>query len=276
MFVHVPEHLGYAALAGLILGESAGLPIPGETALIGASLLAAAGHLNLALAIVIAAGSAILGDNLGFWFGRRGGRRALSVERGPFQRHRAHLLRRGEAFFARHGDRAVFLARWVAGVRVVAAVVAGASGMRVRRFVAANALGAVTWATSTALLVFLLGSAGAVIAFVSGWTLAGVGIAVGAWQARRRAGAPSSRRRRDEASAQPRPNEASPRRPGRRGAIGVRRRLRRLVRQADRRIREADTPDEVLATFERFTDDIAGMRRRIRMRDERRSLTYLP
>lgn len=71
MFMSIPAHLGYGVLAGLVFGESAGLPIPGETALVGAGLLAASGQLSLPLVIGVTASAAILGDNLGFWFGRR-------------------------------------------------------------------------------------------------------------------------------------------------------------------------------------------------------------
>lgn len=186
MLVSVPTNLGYTVLAGLVAGESAGLPIPGETALVTAALLAGAGHLSLPLVIGVAALAAALGDNIGFWLGRRGGRRALTADRGPLRRHRQHLLQRGERFFAAHGAKAVVIGRFVAGVRAVTAVVAGASGMPARRFLVANALGAIGWATTTALLVWWLGPAGAVIALASGWTLAGGGAAVAALRARRR------------------------------------------------------------------------------------------
>lgn len=186
MFISVPSHLGYGVLAALVAGESAGLPIPGETALISAALLTGPAGLSLPVVIGVAAGAAIVGDNIGYWFGRRAGRRALLAERGPFRRHRRHLMARGEVFFARHGVKAVVLGRFVAGVRVVAAVVAGATGMRPRAFLVANAVGAIGWAASTALLVSLLGPAGALIALVSGWVLAGTGVLAGLIRTRRR------------------------------------------------------------------------------------------
>ena len=185
---NVPTQIGYSVLAGLIFGESAGLPIPGETALIAAGLMSGIGQLNITLVIAVATGAAILGDNLGFWLGRRGGRRALLAERGPFRRHRQQLLERGEVFFARYGVTAVFVSRWIAGIRPVAAVVAGATGMPAGRFFIANGLGAIAWAATTALLVFWLGTLGAVIALVSGLVLAGAvaaGAALVSWRARR-------------------------------------------------------------------------------------------
>lgn len=96
MIFTVPTHLGYGVLAGLIAGESAGLPIPGETALISAALLAGSGALSLPVVIAVATIAAIVGDNFGYWTGRRAGRRALLAERGPFRRHRTHLLAKGE------------------------------------------------------------------------------------------------------------------------------------------------------------------------------------
>jgi hypothetical protein len=76
MFLPVPSQIGYIALAGLILGESAGLPLPGETALITAGGLVAAGRLALPIVILVGALAAIVGDTIGYWLGRRGGRAA--------------------------------------------------------------------------------------------------------------------------------------------------------------------------------------------------------
>ncbi|MDX6730757.1 MAG: hypothetical protein QOC54_705, partial [Baekduia sp.] len=74
MLLPVPSQVGYLALGALILGESAGLPLPGETALITAGGLVAAGHLSLVLVILVGALAAITGDTMGYWIGRRGGR----------------------------------------------------------------------------------------------------------------------------------------------------------------------------------------------------------
>ncbi len=179
MFVSVPANLGYGVLAALVGGESAGLPIPGETALVTAGLLAGAGHLSVPLVIAIAALAAMAGDNLGYWLGRRAGRRALKGGRGPLGRHRRRLLAKGEAFFARQGMKAVFLGRFVVGVRVVAALVAGATHMPVRKFMLANAAGAVVWATATTMLVVWLGPLGAALAFASSWVAVAAGLLVG-------------------------------------------------------------------------------------------------
>ena len=151
----VPSQLGYAVLFGLILGESAGLPVPGETALLAAGELAGAGRLSLPLLIAVAIAAAVTGDTLGYWLGRRGGRGVLT-HRGPFAAGRAHALERGERFFDRHGAKTVFLGRFIPGVRMVAAVLAGVSAMPWPRFAIYNVSGAVVWASLVAGLASLV------------------------------------------------------------------------------------------------------------------------
>ena len=87
MLVSIPAHLGYGALFGFVFAESAGVPLPGETALVAAGLLAGSGQLALPAVIAVGTVAAVLGDNLGYWFGRRGGR-ALLLRDGRFARHR--------------------------------------------------------------------------------------------------------------------------------------------------------------------------------------------
>jgi undecaprenyl-diphosphatase len=183
----VPAQLGYAALFGFVAAESAGIPVPGETALIAAGLLAGAGKLSLPIVILVAAAAAIIGDNLGYLLGRRGGRAILV--RGRFLAgHRRKAVAKGEAFFEKHGSKAVFFGRWVTGVRIVAAVLAGASAMPWRRFLLYNALGAVAWSTTVAGLAALLGPVAAATIYGAGMVVA-AGIAaagaVAAWRHRR-------------------------------------------------------------------------------------------
>ena len=154
--LQVPAHLGYPLLFALIFGESAGVPLPGETALLAAGVLAGAGHLSLPLVIGAAVAGAVAGDTLGYWLGRRGGRAVLQ-HRGPFAAFRAHALERGERFFERHGAKTVFLGRFVPGVRVVAAVLAGAGAMPWPRFALYNVSGAFVWAATVASLASLVG-----------------------------------------------------------------------------------------------------------------------
>ena len=98
--------IAYVLLALLIGGESAGIPLPGETALITGSILASQGKLWLPLVIAVAAAAAIVGDNIGYELGRHGARRLLSRP-GRFEERRQAFLERGEAFFARHGGKTV-------------------------------------------------------------------------------------------------------------------------------------------------------------------------
>src|SRR5439155_14412688 len=114
LLFNVPTNLGYAALGALIAGETMGVPLPGETALIAAGILASEGHLSIELVILVAACAAILGDNVGFWIGRRGGRKLLELP-GPLARHRQRLLDRGEEIFRRYGPKTVFFGRWSRG-----------------------------------------------------------------------------------------------------------------------------------------------------------------
>jgi membrane protein DedA with SNARE-associated domain len=135
---------------------------------VAAAVLAAPGQLHLALVIRIAAAAAIADDNAGYLVGRRGVRRLLTRP-GRWQRRRARLLKEGEVLFVRHGGKAVFLGRWVAGSRIVVAWLAGAHQMRWPRSALWNALGGVAWATSVGLLTYLLGS-------VSSSVLGGLGL----------------------------------------------------------------------------------------------------
>jgi membrane protein DedA with SNARE-associated domain len=152
----VPAQLGYPALFALVFAESAGFPLPGETALLTAGVLAGAGRLALSLVVATAVLAAVSGDTLGYWIGRRGGR-ALLRHGGPLVGLRARALERGERFFHRHGAKAVFLGRFVPGVRVVAAVLAGASAMPWPRFAVYNVAGAFVWASIVASLASLVG-----------------------------------------------------------------------------------------------------------------------
>lgn len=169
----VPSVAAYAALGALVGGESAGLPLPGETSLLASAVLASQGRLALPLVIVVGASAAIAGDNAGYLLGRRGGRRLLARP-GRWEGRRRGLLVRGEVFFARHGGKAVFLARWAPGLRVAGAWLAGAGRMRWSRFLLWNALGGVTWATTVALAGYFLGTAASAVVGGAGVALLAV------------------------------------------------------------------------------------------------------
>ncbi len=154
--ISVSSKLGYL-LPALIALESMGLPSPGETALVLACVLASQGKLQIELVLAIAAAAAILGDNVGYWIGRTGGRRMLTSPRGPFHRRRVALIAYGDRFFARHGAKAVFLGRWMALVRVTASWMAGMNHMPFRVFFFWNALGGISWALTVGLVAYWAG-----------------------------------------------------------------------------------------------------------------------
>jgi membrane-associated protein len=147
---------GYPLLFLIVMGESSGLPIPGETGLIAAAVLASTGKLEIAIVIPIAAAGAIVGDNIGYLIGRKGGRWLLERP-GPFSSQRRNVLVVGEPFFERHGPKAVFFGRFLLGLRVWASWLAGATRMHWRSFVIWNALGGISWATAIGLLAYYLG-----------------------------------------------------------------------------------------------------------------------
>jgi len=149
---------GYPLLFLIVMAESSGVPVPGETALITASILASRGKLQIELVIVLAAVAAIVGDNIGYLIGRKGGRWALERP-GRFHRQRRQVLETGEPFFERHGPKAVFFGRFILGLRVWASWLAGATRMPWRSFLLWNALGGICWATVIGLLSYYLGHA---------------------------------------------------------------------------------------------------------------------
>ena len=188
----VPSQLGYPVLVALIFGESAGLPVPGETALLTAGVLAGTGQLSLPLVIVFAIAAAVTGDTLGYWLGRRGGRPVLA-HGGPLASFRRHALERRERFFERHGAKTVFLGRFVPGVRVAAAVLAGAARMPWPRFAIYNLAGAFVWAATVASLASLVGPAVATAMWISALGAAVVAGLVALLRSRRGGAAPARR-----------------------------------------------------------------------------------
>ena len=151
---------GLPALFLSVMLESAGLPVPGETALIVASVLATRGFFRLSSVIAVAAVAAVAGDNVGYWIGRRGGRQLL--ERWPpLARYADRVLPPAERFFTAHGGKSIFLARFMPVLRVAGAFTAGVARMDWRRFFLWNLAGGVAWAAGVALVAYHLGAAAA-------------------------------------------------------------------------------------------------------------------
>lgn len=138
--------VGYPAVFGLVGLESLGIPLPGETAVVAASIFAGNTHrLSPWLIFATAACGAVIGDNIGFWIGNRGGYR-LARRYGPKVRLDERKLKVARYLFDRHGAKLVFFGRFVSVLRTYAAFLAGTTKMRWPRFVAANAAGGILWA----------------------------------------------------------------------------------------------------------------------------------
>jgi membrane protein DedA with SNARE-associated domain len=148
------------------MAESSGIPVPGETALIAAAIVASQGKLEIELVIAVAALAAIVGDNAGYLISRKAGRNLLQRP-GRFERRRRRVLEITEPFFRRHGQLAVFIGRWILGLRTWASWLAGTSRMPWRSFAIWNAAGGISWATTIGLIAYLVGNtaSGAIAAF---------------------------------------------------------------------------------------------------------------
>ena len=173
---------GYWAIALIVGLESMGVPLPGETTLVAAAVYAGTTHrLGIGWVILAAAFGAILGDNAGFWIGRELGFRLL-VRYGRHIGLSEGRLKLGQYLFRRHGGKVVFLARFVAVLRVLAALLAGVNCMPWPRFLLFNAAGGVVWALAYGLVGYGFGEAVHQIAgpiSVAGLALAVVAVAAG-------------------------------------------------------------------------------------------------
>jgi membrane protein DedA with SNARE-associated domain len=153
--LHLIGRYGYLVVFFGVMLESAGVPLPGETVLIAAGALVHRGILDPADVLFFGIFGAITGDQIGYWIGRRGGR-PFVLRWGRYVFVNRERLAQAEAFFARHGGRAVFFARFVAGLRIFGALVAGISRMPWGRFALYNALGGTVWATAAVSLGYFL------------------------------------------------------------------------------------------------------------------------
>ncbi len=179
---------GLWAVFVIVMLESAGIPLPGETALVSAAIFAAVtGDIDIIEIIVVAACAAIAGDNIGFWVGRTFGLPLVRAY-GHVVRLDARRLALGDLLFARHGAKIVFFGRFVAFLRIFAALFAGVHGLRWGRFLIFNAAGAVAWALLFGMGGYIFGEAAARLSGPLGllaFTLAIGGIA-GFWRLARR------------------------------------------------------------------------------------------
>ena len=153
----IAETIGYPAAALGILIESTGIPFPGELTLVAVAAYAGAGHLNIVVVIILAAVGAVVGGDLGYFIGRKGGRPFVEKVLSVFRLEVAHLAQ-AEMFFAHHGDKTILVGRFILGLRSWASVFAGVAHMPFGRFQLYSVLGAVPWAITWGVIGYLLGN----------------------------------------------------------------------------------------------------------------------
>ena len=171
-------------VVGLVIGvESMGVPLPGETTLIAAALLASQGDLKLEFVIGAAAAGAIIGDSLGYYIGRKAGRGLFDRLGRRFHHFSEERIVRAEKYFHRYGVWTVFFGRFVALLRIFAGPMAGVLRMPYPQFLAANAAGGIAWATTIGLVAYKIGdNADKLFGQLSVWALVVLALAaVAAW-----------------------------------------------------------------------------------------------
>jgi len=153
----IVDALGYPAAGLGILIESAGVPFPGEALLLAAAAWAAARNHSILLVILFGFLGSVVGADIGYYLGHRGGR--PFIERfGSLFRIRPEHIARAEMFFARHGDKAVLSARFILGLRTWGSMLAGMAHMPFWRFQLFSAIGGLAWAVVVGIAGYLLGS----------------------------------------------------------------------------------------------------------------------
>ncbi|MGZ0150577.1 DedA family protein [Kribbella sp. WER1] len=153
---------GVAVLAYLVVGlvigvESMGVPLPGETTLIAAALLASQHHLKIEYVILAAALGAIVGDSIGYFIGRKAGRGLFERLGRRFHHFSEERIVKAEKYFHKYGVWTVFFGRFVALLRIFAGPMAGMLRMHYPRFLAANAAGGIAWATTIGVVAYKIG-----------------------------------------------------------------------------------------------------------------------
>ena len=151
------DRWGYLAIAGVIGVESFGVPAPGQTIMVAAAIYSSWGRLDIFAVAAISFVAAVLGDNIGYWIGVRGGRRAVH-RFGKYIFITPARLERAERFFARRGNRIVVVARFIDGLRQLNGVIAGITAMPWRTFLIYNTIGAALWVGWWCTVSYLLGT----------------------------------------------------------------------------------------------------------------------
>ncbi|GID30272.1 DedA family protein [Paractinoplanes brasiliensis] len=151
------DRWGYLAIAGVIGVESFGVPAPGQTIMVAAAIYAGAGRMSIFAVAALSFVAAVVGDNIGYWIGVRGGRK-LALRWGRYVFLTPERLARAEGFFARRGGRVVVIARFIDGLRQLNGVIAGITAMPWRTFLLYNAIGAALWVGVWTTVAYLFGT----------------------------------------------------------------------------------------------------------------------
>ena len=154
---HLLQHYGYGFIGLIVMLESMGAPLPGESLIIGTAIYCATTHrLDIVWVIAVAILGAIMGDNFGYLIGRSVGFRVLARFGGRVGLNEQRL-KLGRYLFRQHGGKVVFFGRFIAVLRTFAALLAGANRMPWHSFLFYNALGGIGWAGGYGLAAYLLG-----------------------------------------------------------------------------------------------------------------------
>jgi undecaprenyl-diphosphatase len=179
---------GYWAVFFGVMLENAGLPIPGETILLVAGFFCSEDHLSMPLVMLVAATGAVCGDNIGFAVGHHFGRSVL-LRFGKYVFLTPERLEHLENYFHSHGNKTILVARFITGLRVFAALLAGASMMRWRIFLMYNVAGAILWSVVITLLGYVFGQSLPILVRWVGWTgtillIVGIVLIIVVWRVR--------------------------------------------------------------------------------------------
>ncbi|CAN5821307.1 hypothetical protein BH11GEM1_BH11GEM1_02880 [soil metagenome] len=156
LLTHFIERYGYIAVALLVTLEGFGLPLPGETAVVTAAAFAARGSLSVVGVFLATTVGVVLGGSGGYWVGRLGGR-GLLVRHGHLIRLDAERFARTESYFRRHGAKTVFVARFIALLRIFGSLMAGVAHMPFVTFSAVNLAGGAVWAATFSAVGYFFG-----------------------------------------------------------------------------------------------------------------------
>ncbi|MFI5494530.1 DedA family protein [Actinoplanes sp. NPDC051859] len=178
------DRWGYLALAGVIGVESFGVPAPGQTLMIAAAIYSTWGRLDIFAVAAVCFIAAVLGDNIGYWIGVRGGRKAVN-RFGKYIFITPPRLERAERFFARRGNRIVVVARFIDGLRQLNGVIAGLTNMPWRTFLLYNTIGAALWVGWWTTVAYLFGTQLVKMVEESHqytfWVIGGIAVAIAAY-----------------------------------------------------------------------------------------------